>query len=109
MDHGRLIAQGTPAQLVGGHIEPHVLELHGEGVSSWIAAHASSVCERWETVGETTFCYLYDPQPALAALQDGRAAYEPGSARNGGGLRYLHRPANLEDVFLKLTGHDLRD
>ena len=25
------------------------------------------------------------------------------------GSRYLHRPANLEDVFLKLTGRDLRD
>jgi lipooligosaccharide transport system ATP-binding protein len=24
-------------------------------------------------------------------------------------LVYLHRPANLEDVFLKLTGRDLRD
>jgi len=24
-------------------------------------------------------------------------------------LLYLHRPANLEDVFLKLTGRDLRD
>jgi len=24
-------------------------------------------------------------------------------------LRYLHRPSNLEDVFLKLTGRDLRD
>jgi lipooligosaccharide transport system ATP-binding protein len=26
-----------------------------------------------------------------------------------GNLKYLHRPANLEDVFLKLTGRDLRD
>ena len=25
------------------------------------------------------------------------------------GLRYLHRPANLEDVFLKFTGRELRD
>jgi lipooligosaccharide transport system ATP-binding protein len=25
------------------------------------------------------------------------------------GLRYLHRPANLEDLFLKLTGRELRD
>ena len=25
------------------------------------------------------------------------------------GLRTLHRPANLEDVFLKLTGRELRD
>jgi lipooligosaccharide transport system ATP-binding protein len=24
-------------------------------------------------------------------------------------LRTLHRPANLEDVFLKLTGRELRD
>jgi len=24
-------------------------------------------------------------------------------------LRYLHRPADLEDVFLKLTGRELRD
>jgi lipooligosaccharide transport system ATP-binding protein len=24
-------------------------------------------------------------------------------------LVYLHRPANLEDLFLKLTGRDLRD
>jgi len=109
MDHGRIIAQGTPAQLVVGHIEPHVLELHGEGVSRWIAAHADSVCRRWETVGETTFCYLHDPQPALAALQDVRISHEPGSVQDGGVLRYLHRPANLEDVFLKLTGHDLRD
>jgi len=109
MDHGRIIAQGTPAQLVVGHIEPHVLELHGEGVPRWIAAHASGVCQRWETVGETTFCYVHDPQPALAALQDARTSHEPGLARDGGALRYLHRPANLEDVFLKLTGHDLRD
>ena len=24
-------------------------------------------------------------------------------------LRYLHRPANLEDLFIKLTGRELRD
>jgi lipooligosaccharide transport system ATP-binding protein len=28
---------------------------------------------------------------------------------NRADLRYLHRPSNLEDVFLKLTGRDLRD
>ena len=25
------------------------------------------------------------------------------------GVRYLHRPANLEDLFIKLTGRELRD
>ena len=32
---------------------------------------------------------------------------QPLAARNE--LRYVHRPANLEDVFLRLTGRDLRD
>ncbi|HRO57931.1 MAG TPA: nodulation factor ABC transporter ATP-binding protein NodI, partial [Burkholderiaceae bacterium] len=27
----------------------------------------------------------------------------------GAGLRVLRRPANLEDVFLELTGRELRD
>ena len=42
------------------------------------------------------FCAT-DAAPLLAHL-----AHQPG-------LRSLHRPANLEDVFLKLTGRDLRD
>jgi lipooligosaccharide transport system ATP-binding protein len=25
------------------------------------------------------------------------------------GLRYVHRASNLEDVFIKLTGRELRD
>jgi lipooligosaccharide transport system ATP-binding protein len=25
------------------------------------------------------------------------------------GVRYLHRPANLEDLFIKLTGRELRE
>ena len=52
---------------------------------------------RCEVSGETAFCYTTDAAPLLAHL-----AHQPG-------LRSLHRPANLEDVFLKLTGRDLRD
>jgi lipooligosaccharide transport system ATP-binding protein len=52
---------------------------------------------RLEVVGETAFCYAQD----VSALQD--------SLRNWPELACLHRPANLEDVFLKLTGRELRD
>jgi len=97
IDAGRIIAHGTPGQLVAAHIEPHVLELFGEGVHGWVAAHRAHLPARFQTVGETTFCYMHDPQPALAALRD------------AGAMRTLHRPANIEDVFLKLTGHELRD
>ena len=97
IDHGRLIAQGTPADLIATHIEPEVVEVHGEALAAWAAAEGRQLAERCEQAGETAFCYVRDPKPLLASLA--------GHSR----LRYLHRRANLEDVFLKLTGRDLRD
>jgi lipooligosaccharide transport system ATP-binding protein len=96
MDTGRIIAGGTPRQLIERHIEPHVLEVFGEGVADW-AEEARPLASRVEQTGETAFCYANDARPLIASL-DTRPA-----------LRYLHRPANLEDVFLKLTGRDLRE
>lgn len=97
MDRGRLICSGSPAQLVEQHIEPEVVELYGEGTAQWAADNGEQLCRRCERVGETVFCYARDAEPALRTL----AGRED--------LRYLHRRANLEDVFLKLTGRDLRD
>ena len=98
MDRGRLIAQGSPRELIRAHIEPHVVEVYGEGLGAWRDC-ASRFCRRCEQAGETLFCYTGDPQAVVSDLE----------ARGNGGLRYLHRPANLEDVFLKLTGRDLRE
>jgi lipooligosaccharide transport system ATP-binding protein len=97
MDHGRIIAEGTPQQLIVRHIEPQVVEVYGDGARSWVQEHGGVVCERCEQAGETVFCYTRDGDRVLATL-NGREE-----------LRYLHRRANLEDVFLKLTGRDLRD
>jgi lipooligosaccharide transport system ATP-binding protein len=96
MDHGRLIALGTPRQLIAEHIEPHVVEVHGNGVDAWMA-RARGAAGRLERAGDTVFAYASDVRPVLAALE--------GQSE----LSYLHRPASLEDVFLKLTGRDLRD
>jgi len=96
MDRGRFIAEGSPRELIERHIEPHVIEAHGDGVERW-AETAAKLASRVESSGETVFCYTADPEPLLASL-----------ARETR-LRYLHRPANLEDVFLKLTGRELRD
>jgi len=96
VDQGRGIAQDSPGALIRDQIEPHVIEVHGAGRADW-ARDAHAVCDRLETDGETTFAYCRDPSRALGTLQ----------SRTG--LRSLHRPANLEDVFLKLTGRDLRD
>jgi lipooligosaccharide transport system ATP-binding protein len=97
MDQGRIISSGSPRELIARHIEPEVLEVYGEGVGAWAQAHADKLAERAERAGETIFCYARQAGPLMDTL---KAHPE---------LRYLHRPANLEDVFLKLTGRDLRD
>ena len=96
MDHGKIITLGTPRELISTHIEPHVCEIYGDDLESWRDAHGH-LCQRLETSGETLFCYSQDPDCLLPAQH----AHPQ--------LRYLNRAANLEDVFLKLTGRDLRD
>ena len=97
MDNGRLIAEGSPQELIQNNIEPQVVEVFGERSVAWAEAHAAAYAERFEVSGETVFCYVRDAQPLLAHLPMQE------------GLRYLHRPANLEDVFLKLTGREMRE
>ncbi|MCC6474488.1 MAG: ATP-binding cassette domain-containing protein [Burkholderiales bacterium] len=97
MDAGRIIAQASPRQLIERHIEPQVVEVFGEGVRDWAREHARGLASRIEETGETVFCYAARAEPLLSSL----------TARSS--LRYLHRPANLEDVFLKLTGRELRE
>ncbi len=97
MDRGSIRSSGTPQELIARFIEPEVIEVYGDAAQAWSAKHAAAVCQRWERVGETVFCYADDGEPVLRTLA------------GGADLRYLHRRANLEDVFLKLTGRDLRD
>ncbi len=96
LDHGRLITEGAPRTLIATHIEPQVVEVFGDEATAWARKH-EALGERIEVAGETAFFYCQDVAPLLSALQ------------NQPGLRYLHRPATLEDVFIKLTGRELRD
>ena len=57
----------------------------------------STSAARVEISGETVFFYTQTAQPLLQALGQ------------HGHLRTLHRPANLEDLFLKLTGRQIRE
>jgi lipooligosaccharide transport system ATP-binding protein len=97
IDHGRMIASDTPRALIATHVEPEVIEVYGDEARSWAAARGRQLADRLELAGETAFCYARDAGPLLADL-----AQTPG-------VRYLHRPANLEDLFIKLTGRELRD
>jgi lipooligosaccharide transport system ATP-binding protein len=97
MDNGKLISEGSPRELIESNIEPQVVEVFGETSAQWANEHASGFSQRFEVSGESVFCYVQDAQPLVAHLQAQSV------------LRYLHRPANLEDVFLKLTGREMRE
>jgi lipooligosaccharide transport system ATP-binding protein len=97
IDHGTMIASDTPRALIAAHVEPEVIEVYGDEAKTWADMHGRRIAKRLELAGETAFCYAHDPQPLLDDLS------------HRAGLRYLHRPANLEDLFIKLTGRDLRD
>jgi lipooligosaccharide transport system ATP-binding protein len=97
IDHGGKIAEGTPRELITKYIEPQVVEVYGDGAETWAETYGRSASERCEKTGETIFCYTRDADAIVHALD------------RESNVRYLHRPANLEDVFLKLTGRELRD
>ncbi|MFV8835377.1 ATP-binding cassette domain-containing protein [Aquisalimonas sp.] len=96
IDHGTIIACDSPRNLVAAHIEPHVIELRGHDIGDW-QTRGGALAARAERVGDTLLLYTRDPEPLLQALGG-----DPDQ-------RYWHRPAGLEDVFLKLTGRELRD
>jgi lipooligosaccharide transport system ATP-binding protein len=96
MDRGRIIAEGSPRALIAEHIEPQVVEVHGAGYEAWME-RARTLAPRVERAGDTVFVYAGDASPILQTLSGEKE------------LSYLHRQASLEDVFLKLTGRELRD
>ena len=96
MDRGRILDQGSPAELVARHVEPEVVEIRGAPDQPVPTLPGTGAC-RIEQVGDVRYCYTADARPLLAALE-GRS-----------GLTFVHRPAGLEDVFLRLTGRELRE
>ena len=97
IDHGRMIASDTPRALIAAHVEPEVIEVYGDDARAWADTRGRQLAERLELAGETAFCYARDAAPLLGDLAKQTS------------VRYLHRPANLEDLFIKLTGRELRD
>ncbi len=89
MSAGRIIASGTPAELVAAHAGAEVLEVYGppERLAE-VAAQASE--HGWQSRRSG---------PAVAIM---RAETLDGAAPEG-----VRRPANLEDAFVALTGEEI--
>jgi ABC-2 type transport system ATP-binding protein len=103
VDHGRIIALGTPAQLVAGLKAPHFVEFSTEpAVEDALLAAVAGIGERRRRDGSwfVGSVSLAETVPSLLAALD----------RAGARLVSLstHR-STLEDVFISLTGRELRD
>jgi ABC-2 type transport system ATP-binding protein len=94
MDRGRIIAEGPPSRLLKEHFDDVVLELPREDFPGDPAAFPLPVLLAGDRVEISTG----DVEAALGALLE-----------RGVPLRHLRiRPRNLEDLFLELTGRELR-
>src|SRR6185369_12735476 len=106
VDHGKVIALGTPQELIGSLGAEHVIQFAVDGASTPIDVEELRGLDgvraaRGVTVGyELQVSALHRTVPALLALV----------ARHGGTLTQLTtHSASLEDVFVSLTGRQLRD
>ena len=94
VDHGRVIAQGEPRELLRRHFAEVLLELPSEDFTS---AARELPLHRIEAAGRVEIT-TDDPDNTLRALLDAHVRLH----------RLSVRPPNLEDLFLELTGKELR-
>jgi lipooligosaccharide transport system ATP-binding protein len=100
MDRARIVAEGSPRELIARHAEREVVELRFSGGSE------NGVVERLEGVGERLEALA---DRVLIATSDGDATVEAVHARGLEPESVLVRRSTLEDVFLSITGRTLVD
>jgi lipooligosaccharide transport system ATP-binding protein len=100
MDHGRIVAEGSPRDLIAAHSTREVLELRFDVDDHGVHAdEITGIGERVEVLPDRLLVYADDGDAAAAAVH----------ARGIEPLSSLVRRSTLEDVFLHLTGRTLVD
>nr|WP_091733642.1 ABC transporter ATP-binding protein [Nocardioides scoriae] len=100
MDKGRIVAEGSPLQLIKEHSTREVAELRfGTGEHEEVAPRIADLAERVEVLPDRILLYAADGEAAIAAVH--RRGLDP--------VMSLVRRSSLEDVFLRLTGRTLVD
>jgi lipooligosaccharide transport system ATP-binding protein len=97
MDNGKIIEQGKPAELVKKHVGEDVLEVdNDEKLLQTLKEELSEA--RFETFGDRIHVFTAQPHGVFERFLEKYPL-----------TNVTIRNANLEDVFLKLTGRRLRD
>ena len=100
MDHGRIVAEGSPRSLIQQYSTREVLELRfAVDDHAPYAAAVEGLAERVEVLPDRLLLYTDDGDASASAAHD----------RGLTPLSSLVRRSSLEDVFLRLTGRTLVD
>jgi len=100
MDKGKIVAEGSPRQLIEQHSRPEVVELRFPvGVLETIADPLEGLAPRVEVLADRALLYTDDADATVEKVH--AEGLEPETI--------LERRSTLEDVFLRLTGRTLED
>src|SRR3954447_24972455 len=100
MDGGRIVAEGSPLELIAKHSTREVAELRfGVGEHEGIAERVADLAQRVEVLPDRLLLYTGDGETTLARVRE----------RGLHPTAVLVRRSTLEDVFLHLTGRTLVD
>ena len=98
MDKAKIVAEGTPRQLIDRYVTREVLELRlSDEARAGLDGQFSDLAERVEELPDRLLLYTADGERTLSVIHERGVA--PESA--------LVRRATLEDVFLRITGRSL--
>jgi lipooligosaccharide transport system ATP-binding protein len=96
MDGGRFVVEGSPRDLVRERVGEEVFELRGVDDGE-VSEALDGLAVELEQAGDTLFLYCTNGAPVMERLI------------SAGKKDFLRRPATLEDLFLRLTGRELRE
>ncbi|NSW83482.1 MAG: ABC transporter ATP-binding protein [Syntrophothermus sp.] len=104
LHRGQIIEQGTPAELIARHAAREALETEIEpSCHASVAAAGGELVKGWLSMGSRLVLFTDRGRELSRQLSNGNTEWS-------GNLSWQHlRPANLEDVFLKLTGVRLEE
>ncbi len=98
IDHGKIMAEGSPKELISRYSSKEVVELRfGQDKNEQVAPEVNQLSESVEVL----------PDRLLAYTSDGEALLHEVTSRGYTPITSLVRRSSLEDVFLKLTGRSL--
>ena len=97
VDDGRIIAAGTPTELVRATVASRVVEVHGNPSLDTLRSLLASLTTDVERVGDRVLVYSDVSDLVAARIRDVNVPH----------TALLMRDSTLEDVFLRLTGRAL--